>query len=58
MNYVQNLINLICGNDGNGGHKDGWVDSFIWKTMREEYDVNNGNPPSGKTHGTGRFGKL
>ena len=51
MDYVQNLINLICGNDG-------WVDSFIWKVMREEYDVKNGIPPSGKLPGTERFGKL
>jgi hypothetical protein len=26
--------------------------------MREEYTVNNGNRPAGKTHGTGRFGEL
>ena len=49
--YVQNLVNLICEKS------NGQVDRFITKVMRTQA-VNNGQPPSGKTPGTGRFGEL
>jgi hypothetical protein len=56
MDYKKNLIDLICGTDGQ-------VDTYIKKVMREEWDVQNGNPPDRmKTppdvYGTGRFGEL
>lgn len=51
MDYKKNLIDLICGTDGQ-------VDTYIKKVMREEYDVENGNPPSGQQAGTERFGEL
>lgn len=54
MNYVRDLVDLICG--ANGG--DGQIDTFIKKTMKDEYTVENGNPPSGPEAGTYRFGTL
>lgn len=57
MNYIQDLVDLICGRTGETP-EDGQVDIFIKKTMRNEYSVKNGNPPSGRESGTERFGKL
>ena len=58
MNYVKDLVDLICGKTESGVFVDGQVDTFIKKTMKDDYPVKNGNPPSGQRLGTYRFGRL
>jgi len=51
MAYVSDLVEHVCGVDGQ-------IDIFMKKVLKNEYDVDNGNPPAGKNTGTGRFGDL
>lgn len=59
MAYVSDLVKHVCGEVSDDGQiTDGQIDIFIKKVLKNEYDVDNGNPPVGKVSGAGRFGEL